>query len=65
MRGRKGSKKIEKTIAIQTNHKQRKTHTKNQNKQNTNTNNITYKKKLAVTWRRTGQDRLSICRAIN
>ena len=60
-----GSKKIEKTISIKITHKQRISHAKNQNKQNTNTNNITHKKKLAVTWRKTGQDRLSICTAIN
>ena len=60
--GKKGEQKIRENN-INTNKPQtHKTH-KNQNKQNTN--KITQKKKLAVTWRRTGQDRLSIYRAIN
>ena len=62
--GKKGEQKNrENNINTNKPQTQRISHTKGQNKQNTN--NITQKKKLAVTWRRTGQDRLSICRAIN
>ena len=62
--GKKGEQKIrENNINTNKPQTQRISHSKHHNKQNTN--NITQKMKVAVTWRRTGQDRLSICRAIN
>ena len=50
MRGRKGSKKIEKTISIQMTHKQRISHTKSQNKTQTTSHKKEVSRDLEKNW---------------